>query len=151
MNLQKKKKTIFLFESRFYGMLYYQYEKTRKIIADKNIKSKETYYELCDRDNRLSKEPEIAFKGQFTTWIEYLSIERVCYALETCKNKVCEYLLSNPEMNEDFLDLSIIGNKLCEIDALFPPNRLWVEYYNVKNLRDIITIIYNKKEINVWI
>ena len=69
-----------------------KYEKARKIIADKNIKSKESYYELCERDNRLSKEPEIDFKGQFANWIEYLSIERVYYDLETCKNKVVEYL-----------------------------------------------------------
>lgn len=68
------------------------YEKARKIIADKNIKSKESYYELCERDNRLPKEPEIAFRGKFTNWIEYLSIERVYYDLETCKNKVREYL-----------------------------------------------------------
>jgi hypothetical protein len=33
------------------------YEKAIKIIADKNIKSKDSYYELCERDNRLSKEP----------------------------------------------------------------------------------------------
>lgn len=39
------------------------YEKARKIITDKNIKSKEDYYELCERDNRLSKEPDIIFKG----------------------------------------------------------------------------------------
>ena len=32
-------------------------KKQVKIIADKDIKSKESYYELCDNDNRLSKEP----------------------------------------------------------------------------------------------
>jgi hypothetical protein len=42
------------------------YEKARKIISSKNIKSKKSYYELCEIDNRLSKEPEIVFKGQFT-------------------------------------------------------------------------------------
>ena len=78
------------------------YEKARKIIADKNIKSKESYYELCERDNRLSIEPEIVFKGQFTNWIEYLSIERVYYDLETCKNKVGEYLLLYPEIKMAF-------------------------------------------------
>ena len=72
------------------------YEKARKIIADKDIKSKESYYELCEIDNRLSKEPEILFKGQFTNWIEYLSIERVYYDLETCKNKVIEYIDNEP-------------------------------------------------------
>ena len=122
------------------------YEKARKIIADKNIKSKESYYELCERDNRLSKEPEIVFKGQFTNWIEYLSIERVYYDLETCKNKVGEYLLLYPEIKKHYLDLSIVSNELCKIDILFPPNGLWVEYYNVKDLRDIITITNKKKK-----
>jgi superfamily II DNA or RNA helicase len=125
------------------------YEKARKIIADKNIKSKESYYELCERDNRLSKEPEIVFKGQFTNWIEYLSIERVYYDLETCKNKVGEYLLLRPEIKKYYLDLSVVSNELCKIDALFPPNGLWVEYYNVKDLRDIITIINKKKKMGV--
>ena len=125
------------------------YEKARKIIADKNIKSKESYYELCERDNRLSKEPEIVFKGQFTNWIEYLSIERVYYDLETCKNKVGEYLLLYPEIKKHYLDLSIVSNELVKIDKLFPPNGLWVEYYNVKDLRDIITIINKKKKMGV--
>lgn len=122
------------------------YEKARKIIADKNIKSKESYYELCERDNRLSKEPEIIFKGKFTNWIEYLSIERVYYDLETCKNKVSEYLLVYPEIKKHYLDLSIVSNELSKIDALFPPNGLWVEYYNVKDLRDIISITNKKKK-----
>ena len=125
------------------------YEKARKIIADKNIKSKESYYELCERDNRLFKEPEIVFKGQFTNWIEYLSIERVYYDLETCKNKVGEYLLLYPEIKKYYLDLSIVSNELVKIDALFPPNGLWVEYYNVKDLRDIITITNKKKKTGV--
>jgi len=124
------------------------YEKARKIIADKNIKSKESYYELCERENRLSKEPEITFKGQFTNWIEYLSIERVYYDLETCKNKVGEYLSLYPEIKRNNVNLSIVSNELCKIDALFPPNGLWVEYYNVNDLRDIITITHNKKKLS---
>lgn len=125
------------------------YEKARKIIADKNIKSKESYYELCERDNKLSKEPEIVFKGQFTNWIEYLSIERIYYDLKTCKNKVGEYLLLYPEIKKHYLDLSIVSNELVKIDALFPPNGLWVEYYNVKDLRDIIIITNKKKKMGV--
>jgi superfamily II DNA or RNA helicase len=125
------------------------YEKARKIIADKNIKNKESYYELCKIDNRLSKEPEITFRGQFTNWIEYLSIERVYYDLETCKNKVGVYLLLYPEIKKHYLDLSIVSNELCKIDILFPPNGLWVEYYNVKDLRDIITITNKKKKMGV--
>jgi superfamily II DNA or RNA helicase len=121
------------------------YEKARKIIADKHIKSKESYYELCEKDNRLSKEPEIVFKGQFTNWIDYLSIERVYYDLETCKHKVTEYLILYPELKKHYLDLSFVSNQLCKIDTLFPPDGLWVEYYHVKDLRDIITISIIKK------
>jgi superfamily II DNA or RNA helicase len=125
------------------------YEKARKIIADKNIKSKEGYYELCERDNRLSKEPELTYNGQFTNWIEYLSIERVYYDLELCKNKVGEYLLLCPEIKKHYLDLSIVCKELCELDNNFPPNGLWVEYYNVNDLRDIIIIVSKKKKMGV--
>lgn len=125
------------------------YEKARKIIADNNIKSKESYYELCEIDNRLSKIPEIIFKGQFTNWIEYLNLEQVYYDLETCKTKVNEYLLLYPEIKKNYLDLSIISNELCKIDAQFPPNGLWVEYYNKKDLQDIIIIINKKKQKNI--
>lgn len=121
------------------------YEKARKIIADKNIKSKESYYELCERDNRLPINPDEQF-AKFTNWIEYLNIERVYYDLETCKNKVGEYLLLYPEIKKHYLDLSIVSNELCKIDSSFPPNGLWVEYYNVNDLRDIITITNKKKK-----
>ena len=121
------------------------YEKARKIISEKNIKTKEDYYELCNNDNRLEKEPEIIFKGQFTNWIEYLSIKRIYYDLETCKKKVNEYLLLYPEIKKN-IDLSFVNNELCKIDPLFPPNKLWIEYYNVKDLQEIIKIIIIKKK-----
>jgi superfamily II DNA or RNA helicase len=127
------------------------YEKARKIISDKNITSKQSYYALCEKDNRLSKEPEIIFKGQFTNWIEYLSIKRVYYDLETCKNKVGEYLLLYPEIKKYYLDLFIVSNELCKIDILFPPNGLWTEYYNVKDLRELITITNKKKNMGVML
>lgn len=124
------------------------YEKARKIIAEKNIKNKEEYYALCDKDNRLCKEPEIVFKGQFTNWIEYLSIERVYYDLETCRNKISEYLELDPELKTHCLELSIVSNELCKKDSLFPPDGLWTDYYNIKNLRDII-VISNRKKLNI--
>ena len=122
------------------------YEKAKKILVDKNIKSKEIYYELCEIDIRLSEEPDILFKGQFTNWIEYLSVQRIYYDFGTCKKKVDAYLLLYPEIKKHYLDLSFVSNELCKIDALFPPNGLWVEYYNVKDLRDIITITNKKKK-----
>jgi hypothetical protein len=41
------------------------YEKARKIIASKNIRSKDEYYELCEKDNRLSIEPKLIYGNQF--------------------------------------------------------------------------------------
>ena len=122
------------------------YEKARKIIADKNIKDKESYYKLCETDNRLSKEPDIIYRGQFTNWIDYLSIKRVYYELENCKSKINEYLMIFPEIKKNYLNLSIISKQLSEIDDKFPPYGLWVEYYNVKDLNDIIIIINKKKK-----
>jgi superfamily II DNA or RNA helicase len=125
------------------------YEKARKIIVSKNIKNKEEYFELCKKDNRLSVEPEVTYYGQFTNWIEYLSIERTYYDLETCKNKVEVCLLLYPEIKKHYLDLSIVCKELCKIDTLFPPNGLWVEYYNVKDLQEIIVIINNQRKIGI--
>ena len=122
------------------------YQKAIKIIADKNIKNKESYYELCDIDSRLSKEPEIVFKDHFTNWIDYLSILRIYYDLETCKNKIMEYLSLYPELKNYYLNLTNMSNKLCELDKLFPPYGLWIDYYNVKDLRDIIIINNTKKK-----
>ena len=64
------------------------YEEAKQIIISNKITSKNDYYELCNRDNRLSKEPEMLFKGRFTNWIDYLSIERNYYDLLTCIKKV---------------------------------------------------------------
>jgi predicted helicase len=117
------------------------YEKAKKIIASKKIKSKESYFELCENDNRLSKEPEILYKGQFVNWIDYLSIERIYYDLETCKNKVSEYL-SN-ETNIDF-EFTNITKSLKKLDDIFPPYDLWCEYYDINDLTEIIK--QNKNE-----
>jgi superfamily II DNA or RNA helicase len=122
------------------------YEKARKIIADNNIKSKENYYELCERDNRLSKDPEIKFKGKFTNWIDYLSIKREYYDLETCKNKINEYFSLYSDLKKCHLELSSICTELCKIDQMFPPNGLWTDYYNVTELQDIIITSPHKKK-----
>ena len=116
-----------------------------KIIANHNIKNKNEYYELCEKDNRLSKDPEIVFKGQFTNWIEYLSIKGKFYDLETCRDKVKKYLAQNLGMKKHYLNLSTISDKLCDIDINFPPKSLWVEYYKVNDLSDIIKINRRKR------
>ena len=63
-----------------------------------------------------------------------------------CKRKIVEYLLLYPEIKKHYLKLSNVVEELCKKDNLFPPNGLWVEYYNVKDLQDIITITNTKKK-----
>lgn len=125
------------------------YEKSKNIIAEKNIRSKEEYFNLCQHDNRLTPEPEQDFHGKFTNWIDYLSIPRVYYDLHTCGSKVTEYLLSHPHIKTHYLDLSTVCDELCKIDPLFPPNGLWCEYYEVMELREIIIIKNKKKQTGV--
>jgi len=114
------------------------YEKARKIISEKSVSCKKDYYDLCDKDIRLPKEPENHFRGKFTNWIEYLSIPRIYYDLETCKKKATEYLLKNPELKKNYMNLSLVCSELCKIDRMFPHFDLWVEYYNMKELSNII-------------
>jgi hypothetical protein len=122
------------------------YEKAKKLIAEKNIKTKEDYLILTESDTRLTQDPEDTYRGKFTNWIDYLSIERVYYDLQTCKTKVVEYLALYPEIKAHYLDLAIVCFELCKKDSLFPPNGLWVDYYNLKDLRDLIIINYKKKK-----
>ena len=124
------------------------YEKARKILIEKNIKSKTEYFKLCKIDNRLTNEPEIVYNGQFTNWIDYLNIERKYYDLENCKNKVQEYLNKYQDLKKNNLDLSVICCDLCVLDVKFPPSCLWVDYYNVNELRDLIVIHSVKKKIS---
>ena len=127
------------------------YEKARKILYDKKIRNKENYFQLCEMDNRLPKEPEIVFKHQITNWIDYMSIERKYYDLETCKRKVLEYLVLHSEVKIN-RNLSTVVSLLCKMDNNFPPNDLWVDYYkddNVKKLPDIISIPNTKKKISI--
>jgi predicted helicase len=117
------------------------YEKARKIISEKNIKeiNKEVYYELCNMDIRLPINPEEIFRGKFD-WIDYLNISRIYYDLDKCIEMIKFYLLENSDIKKYYLDLAIINEKLCKLDCNFPPYGLWVEYYKLKELSDIIKI-----------
>jgi predicted helicase len=111
------------------------YEKAKKIIAEHNVKTKEDYYALTLRLNKLPDDPETAYKGVFTNWIDYLSIERVYYDLKTCKSKVDEYLAN--ETSIDF-ELTNIAKNLKSLDNKFPPCDLWCDYYDINDLTEII-------------
>ena len=129
---------------RFIIHLKYYFNYGEKIIVENNIKSKESYYILCEKDKRLPKTPEDFFKERFMGWVDYLSIENIYYDLETCKNKVNSYLLLYPQLKNYYLDLYKLSNELCAIDPLFPPCELWIDYYKVNKLVRIIKISHFK-------
>ena len=117
------------------------YEKARKIIQEKNIKinNKDYYYELCAKDYRLPLKPDERFKGHFD-WIYYLSIERIYYEVDKCKEMIDIYVKQNSEIKKQYLNLALVCHELCKLDNMFPPNGLWAEYYKIKGLNDIIKI-----------
>ncbi len=124
---------------------YLNYEKAIELIKNKLIKNKEEYYEYCKIENRLPKEPEIIYKDKFTNWINYLSIQRVYYDLDTCKKRINELLINNPEI-KNTMDISVICSKLCELDNNLPDKNLWYDYYNINNINDILNIRIKRKK-----
>lgn len=120
------------------------YDKAKAIIAEKSIKCKKEYYQLCERDDRLSEDPEEYYGDRFVDWIDYLSIKRKYYTLANCKKKIQEYLRKNIYLKQYYLNLSELANYLCKLDEMFPPLDLWIDYYN-KRLEEIINLSYKKK------
>jgi len=122
------------------------FQQAKKIIADKNIRSREEYDLLCEKDSRLTRDPETAFQGQFKGWTDYWGIDKSrYYDLETCKTRAAQILRDEPTIKGDGLDLSRVCQRMCEKDGNFPPNELWVEFYGVKDLREIMDVSPNRK------
>jgi len=112
------------------------------------INCKLLYYDLCMIDIRLPLIPDERFNGQFD-WIYYLSIERIYYELDKCKEMIDIYLKENPEIKKQYLNLALVCQELCKLDNNFPPNGLWIEYYKVHELSDIIKISFSCKKSGV--
>jgi predicted helicase len=124
------------------------YEKAKKIISEKDfiVRNKEDYQILCEKDIRLPTDPEIRFKGHFD-WIDYLGIEHKYYEKDKCTEKINYYLDKHQELKSNSLNLDLICRELCKIDDNFPPYGLWVEYYKIKSLENMINITSSKKKI----
>jgi hypothetical protein len=120
------------------------YSKAILINRANNIKTKEEYYELCERDNRLYLNVELY--GPLFNWFIFLSIERTFYDLETCKKKVVEWLDKVPELKKHInLDLNFVCKELSKLDEMFPPF-LWVEYYKEEGVSILGDIIKNTRK-----
>ena len=105
---------------------------------------------MCGRDIRLSLDPEDTFKGSFKNWIDYLGIKRTFYEKAECIQKVNEYLKLYPEFKTEYLNLALVCEKLCVLDTMFPPPGLWIDYYGIIDLKELI-IFKNKKKIKIKI
>ena len=121
------------------------YKKAITIISNYNIKNPREYTKLCEINNKLPINPKKTYEGQFTTWIEYLSIKRIYYEFEECKKRITELFEIYPEITNNYLDLLDICINLCNIDSLFPPYDIWIEYYKINDLTEIIKINIDSK------
>jgi hypothetical protein len=120
------------------------YEKAKKIISEYKLKSRESSYELCEEGYKIIQGTRSNIQRIVTNWIDYLGIERIYYELDECKKKVNEYIRTNPELKQYMFELSKLNEKLCELDSNFPPNGLWIDYYSINNLNDLIINIKRK-------
>ena len=123
------------------------FDKARKILAEKSLRSIKEYYELCEKDVRFSREPDVDYSGKFTNWVHYLGIPYIYYDVDMCKKKVQEYMTMYPELKNDYLLLDKLCEKLCALDNNFPQPDIWCAYYEIKQLRDIIVGTFRKKMI----
>jgi hypothetical protein len=120
------------------------YAKAKTLVATKDLKSKQEYSVSCLQDIRLPLDPETTFHGQFTNWVDYLSIERNYYDLDTCKKKVAEYMRQYPELKP--LQFSELMERLKQMDKSFPSPDLWEDYYQ-EDINKIIIISKKKKRV----
>jgi superfamily II DNA or RNA helicase len=118
------------------------FETLRKMLAERNIRTIEQYNELCDYDIRFPRDPEQTFGHLVAqwSWVYYFGIPRTFYELDICKQKCVEYLAAFKNVRSKILHLSILSEELCKLDPMFPPHGLWVDYYGVNDLRNIIQI-----------
>jgi superfamily II DNA or RNA helicase len=115
------------------------YEKAKKIVAEKKIMSKDEYFEWCKADARLHENPQEFFRGQFVSWVDYLGIPDKYFTLEECKNRIIEISKKSPHIFLPYrLDKAGLCEKLKELDDNFPPPGLWVDYYKINSISDII-------------
>jgi hypothetical protein len=121
----------------------YSLDNVKKLLQTKSVRSISEYLELCDRDTRFPRDPERAFRNQYAkwSWFHYFGIPSTTfYDIAVCKTKCVEYLAIYPEIRSKYLDLSLVCSDLCKLDDQFPPNGMWVDYYEVNELRDLIEI-----------
>lgn len=54
-------------------------------------------------------------------------------------------LKTYPNLKNNILNLDFVCNELCKLDNNFPPNDLWLDYYKINELKNIILNKSSKK------
>ena len=68
------------------------------------------------------------------------------YDINKCKEK-CSYYLKNGNIKiKNQFDYAYVCEQLCKIDEMFPPNEMWIDYYQIKNLSILFNIKPKKKK-----
>jgi superfamily II DNA or RNA helicase len=117
------------------------YREAKRIVKETGIKTKEEYTELCKKDIRLTEEPEEVYGKAFLGWLDYLGLmdmSKKYYTLMECCEKVQEWFEKWCKNNKKVTPPTRVMEELCKIDDRFPPVGLWVDYYKVNNISDII-------------
>lgn len=122
------------------------YDSAKKIINEYEINNKQDYYDLCYYENKLPLNPEEFFNNKFKNWLDYLGLDDCYYNFHECKNRITELL---KDKNNKFIksDLSNLVIQLCNKDNKFPPSDLWLEYYDITELSEIIEFPVIKKRV----
>lgn len=114
------------------------YENAKNFLANKHCKTKQEYIAKFKNNSRLSMEPEV-FYGSVFNWKDYLSIpEDTYYNKSECMEKVQQHLYNQEaRLNTDYFSLCKL---LHEKDSKFPPAEMWIHFYQVNKLDEIIIL-----------
>ena len=125
------------------------YEIAKKIIGNK-CSSKKDYFELCETDTRLPKEPDVFFEGKFKGWVDYLNIDvSKYYSKEECLEKI-DLLIKASQYRENLIKNhkeEEVFEELINFDNKFPPLDIWTDIYLINSFREMIKVQSKKKKV----
>lgn len=116
----------------------FRYADAKEVILKQNprITTKEAYYELCKKDDRLSLDPREYF-GQNFDWCDYIGLNRAdYYTKEECAKKSKRYVFSAKISDKTYM-ISLCKT-ISSQDSLFPPYDMWCEVYQEPCLKNIL-------------
>lgn len=118
------------------------YEKAKKSLETQKIKSKEDYMNFYEKNTRLPSDPEKHYNDEWKGWIDFLNLNTSnYYDINTCKNTITSILAKSPEILKQYKnhDIDKVATLLHEQDNKIPSSCIWVEYYNISKMSDMIS------------